>query len=134
MHCHFGFSQAEKLCEKYGSYAAAEHAFFMSAEEPLWPAPAGAPLCAVPRSTLERQRLINCNQATGSNRDCGGGVSCGAEAAGSSGVALESALGRLLAKIEAVDDATDVFRLHDNLQSLNSALAERARRAAPPIL
>jgi len=131
--CHSSMAaEAEKLCEKYGSYAAAEHAFFMSAEEQLWPTPAGAPFSAVPFSTWDRQQL---KQATGCNRGGGGDVACGAEAAaGSSCGVLESALGRLLTRIDAVDDATDVFRLHDDLRSLNLALAERARGAVPPPL
>jgi hypothetical protein len=92
-------------------------------------------LSSVPRSTWDSQHLKDCNQAMGRDRSGGGEVACGAEAApGSSGGALESALGRLLARIEAVDAATDVFRLHDDLFRLNLALAERAGRTVPPLL
>ncbi len=126
----FGCSQAEKLNEKFGSYAAAEHSFFMSLEEPLWPTPAGAPFSAVPQVPGKGRSKKNCNHVTGSNRGSGEGACCAEAAACSSDGALESALGQLMARIEAVEDTTDVFRLHDDLRNLNLALVGRARGAA----
>ncbi len=120
-------SQAEKLYERYGNYTAAEQAFFCSAEEPLWSTSNGEPFSSAPQASCDTQKQKHWNQSACSS--CGDGKAAShAEAeAGPPGCTLESALGKLLTGIDVLEDATDVFRLHDYLHSLNLAMERRAR-------
>lgn len=129
--------QAEKLSEKHGSYAAVEQAFFRGTEECLWgPPPPNSESAAVSWLDNSARTCQPADFAPPANAARGENPMGSVEGSGDFGAAwpasssLEAGLGRMLAGLDALEDATDLFRLHDELRALNRALEDRARSRA----